>query len=137
MYHFVWWIRLLRIRFAVQFMLHDHWRSFQSYNTALSFQKIRQDQLISNGRVNKNYTAPDCGLAPNCTVERRGDTNSKLTCQFNYPGAIGQVSSRIFRVLNLSELFGMKNLVTFGSYFQNKWDKNIISSEICYIIYLF
>ena len=46
--------------------------------------------------MNKNYTAPDCGLAPNCTVERRGDTNSKLTCQFNYPGAIGQVSSRIF-----------------------------------------
>ena len=57
----------------------------------LLFQKIRQDQLISNGRVNKNYTAPDCGLAPNCTVERRGDINSKLTCQFNYPGAIGQV----------------------------------------------
>ena len=42
--------------------------------------------------MNKNYTAPDCGLAPNCTVERRGDENSKLTCQFNYPGAIGQVS---------------------------------------------
>ena len=72
--------------------------------------------MISNGRVNKNYTAPDCGLAPNCTVERRGDINSKLTCQFNYPGAIGQVSLEVFFSRNFDPLFVTEICCFFETY---------------------
>jgi len=70
--------------------IEDKVNFHSSHIYLLKIKKIYEEQLVA-GIVNRNYTSPDCGLSPNCTVQRNGNVNTKLTCQFNYPGAIGQV----------------------------------------------
>ena len=53
----------------------------------------------------ENYTAPDCQMAPNCTVERHKMENTRLWCDFHYMGAIGQV--------------GLFPYILYSPYFEN------------------
>ena len=67
---------------------------FQNKSLNITFclkNTFEDDVKLRNYDRKQNYTMPDCGIFPNCTIERIQMQNTRLWCDFHYFGAIGQV----------------------------------------------